>query len=349
MTTTNQTGPKGRPRRVETTSQLLPILLLLAAASKSDGGAHSDRVGYLMGTVCEISSNGNDASTTAAFNEIARVESSLSTWRPDSELSKLNRSLPGQPVTVSDELFEVLSRTMAWSARTKGAFNPLVGRLIEVWALRGAGAVPDGETLVAARDSAQLDQVALDPSTHTIRRLSDARFEEGAFGKGYALDRATALLRARGVSRASINFGGQIALFGSGSSIVEIASPLVRTQPLVRLRIPEGSLSTSGGSEKTFTVKGRTFIHIVDPRTGQALPPRGSVSVFSTRAFDADVLSTALFVLGPGEGMEWADTNGVAALFLTPRPDGSIELRASKTLRMLTAIEPLSRKIKLED
>lgn len=342
-------GPNSVLRRIETKSQFLLFLLPFCLSLDAQAAPQTVRAQYLMGTVCEISSDGANPVTTEAFEEIARVESMLSTWKPQSELARLNQSPVGQPAELSEELFALLSRALSWSVRTGGTFNPLVGRLVDVWGLRTGGAVPDAATLSAARDSARLDQVTLNAGRHTIQRHTDTWFEEGAFGKGYALDRAIALLRHRGVSQATINFGGQLAFFGQTSSLIEIASPEDRTQPIVRLRFPAGSVSTSGGSEKTFSARGRSFIHIVDPRSGEALPPRGSVTVFSPGAFDADVLSTALFVLGPDEGIPWAEANGVAVLYLLPDRRGSITFRASSTLRKLSAIEPLSKKLKLED
>jgi len=302
-----------------------------------------------MGTFCEISADADAEVTNAAFGEISRIESVLSTWRTDSELSTLNRTPAGQPATVSQELLELLSRSLDWSARTEGAFNPLSGRIIEAWGLRGSGSLPEPATILAARDSTDIGRITLDAAKRTITRDSDGRFEEGAFGKGYALDRAIEVLRKSGSERGYLNFGGQISLFGHSATAIDIASPLDRSLPVVRLQLPNGSISTSSGSEKTFTMKGRTFAHIVDPRTGQALPPRGSVSVYAASAFDADVLSTALYVLGPEAGMVWAEHNGVAALFLFPHSDGRIELQASSALKKLTRLESLSKTLFVKD
>ena len=140
------------------------------------------------------------------------------------------------------------------------------------------------------------------------------QFEEGAFGKGYAIDRMLALLDANEVL---IDFGGQLA--ARGSLRVTIADPKRRQRPVVELTLENASLSTSSNSEK---------LHIVDPRTGKQLPARGSASVIASDALTADILSTALFVMGPDEGLRWADKNGVAAIFITAANQIRLSARA---------------------
>jgi thiamine biosynthesis lipoprotein len=143
-----------------------------------------------------------------------------------------------------------------------------------------------------------------------------AAFEEGAFGKGYAIDRMIWVLRTKGVRRALINFGGQIGVFGDQPWIT-IADPEHRDTPAVGLLLANRSISTSSGSEKSFKSGSRVFTHLIDPRTGEALPPRGSVSVIDKSALTADILSTALYVMGPEEGLKWAQEHNVPAVFIT--------------------------------
>lgn len=242
------------------------------------------RARYLMGTVCEVSA-GDARQIEAAFAEAARVEAMLSTWRDDSELARVNAgAVPG------DELGDLLRVAELWRDKSGGAFDPHVRSLIELWKTRRDGALPD-PAAIANRDRGPV--------------------EEGAFGKGYALDR----MLARVDGDAVLNFGGQLLVRGSYE--VTIADPEHRDTPLYKLTLTNASLSTSSGSEKTFTAGGRVFTHIFDPRTGEALPPRGSVSVVASSALLADIQSTALYVLGADAGLRWADANGVAALFIT--------------------------------
>lgn len=261
------------------------------------------RARFLMGTVCEVTAPAGVAAP--AFAEAARVEAAISTWRNDSELSRINAGGQG-----SAEIYELLRDVTAIARETGGAFDPLVRPILDAWKIRDSGSVPDAQTIADAVRRANLDNVTF--SDGAIALKSGARFEEGGFGKGYALDRMLATTTADDVV---INFGGQIAV--RGEHVVAIADPNDRDRPVMNVTIRNESLSTSSGSEKSFTVGGRRFTHIVDPRTGEALPPRGSVSVIDASALRADVLSTALYVMGRDAGLAWARAHGVHAIFIS--------------------------------
>ncbi|HWS72171.1 MAG TPA: FAD:protein FMN transferase, partial [Thermoanaerobaculia bacterium] len=214
-------------------SQLLAGALILAALLPNAVLASSvTRARYAMGTVCEITAS-SEAQIEAAFAEARRVEGMLSTWREDSELARLNR---GELAAPSPELASLLTTAMQWSRETNGAFDPRIRSLIDAWQTRGSGAVPSRE------------QLALAMQRHV--------WEEGAFGKGYALDRMLPLLDGAAV----INFGGQLAVRGTRS--VTIADPSHRERPVVAFTMTNASLSTSSGSEKTFAANGRRFSHL---------------------------------------------------------------------------------------
>ncbi|HSP15441.1 MAG TPA: FAD:protein FMN transferase [Thermoanaerobaculia bacterium] len=269
-------------------------LIALALVPITASAVEVSRARYLMGTVCEITLDGDPPAVDAAFAEAARIESFLSTWRDDSELSRVNRG----EAEASAELRSLLDRAIAWRDQTGGAFDPQIRPLLDVWRTRSEGSVPSRTQIEAAI---------------AIVRTHRGPFEEGAFGKGYAMDRMLSVIASPHVV---INFGGQISV--RGASRVSIADPLRRDVPMVNVTLRDASLSTSSGSEKTFVVDGRTFTHIFDPRTGEALPPRGSVSVIAQDALTADILSTALYVMGPDEGLRWANAHHIAALFVTP-------------------------------
>jgi thiamine biosynthesis lipoprotein len=288
---------------------------MIVAAALLTAAALATRAQYLMGTVCEISAP-ESAKIDAAFAEGARIEAMISTWREDSELSRLNRAWKAAAVPPhSKELFELLKTVDEWRVRTDGAFDPRLGALIALWDMRGSGRVPTPEAIRAA--------------PRTV-------YEEGAFGKGYALDRMLAVL---GAGDAVLNFGGQLAV--RGAHRVAIADPEDRAKPILELTIRDASLSTSSGSEKTFVSGGRRFSHILDPRTGQALPPRGSVSVIAADALTADVLSTALYVMGPEAGLRWAREHGVTALF--------IDRKTITTSARVEDLHVLDRNFKVKD
>jgi thiamine biosynthesis lipoprotein len=288
-------------------ASLLTLLPSLALPSVT-------RARYLMGTICEISVLGSadaESQIRAAFDEAQRVEGLLSTWRDDSTLSRLNR---GETTAVSPELYQILEAAARWSRDTNGAFNPLVRPLIDAWKTRDGGALPRDAVVRAAIRRVRIENVRFE--NQTVALENGARFEEGAFGKGYAIDRMLATLRRHGARSALINFGGQLGAFGTPWE-TSIADPHRRHRPLVPVTLRNQSLSTSSGSEQSFTINGRRFTHIIDPRTGEALPPRGSVSVVHPSGFIADILSTALYVMGPEDGLRWARAHDITAIFIT--------------------------------
>ncbi len=281
----------------------ISVALALLVSPGTDA-AVTQRARYLMGTVCEVAvQNGTPADIERAFAEAARVEAMLSTWRDDSELARVNRG----EVQASPELRTLLDTTLEWSQRTGRAFEPRVRHLVDRWQLRG----PDAP-----------------------REKHENAFEEGAFGKGYAIDRMLALL---GSSEAMINFGGQIAV--RGELRVTIADPSNRQRPVLEMTLTDGSLSTSSGSEKTFERDGLVYSHILDPRTEAPVPPRGSASAIADDALAADILSTALYVMGEDDGLRWADAQGVAAIFINSNRTVRLSKKARERARGLTLVD----------
>lgn len=265
---------------------------------------------YLMGTVCEVAAE-KPEQIERAFAEAERIEGMLSTWTDASELARVNRG----EIAPSDELNALLFKARLWSKRTGGAFDPRIKALVDAWNIRDKPARP-------------------------AKFVKNEQIEEGAFGKGYALDRMLALLDGE----AMINFGGQIIV--RGKRAVTIADPVARDKPAIALTIENVSLSTSSGSEKTFEVDGVRLSHILDPRTGEALPPRGSVSVIADDALTADILSTALYVMGEDDGLRWAGAHGVAAIFINPSNHVRLSAAARERAR---GLELLDRNFSLKD
>lgn len=279
------------------------IVSLLAAAL-----ADASRARFLMGTVCEITAPATSAES--AFVEAARIDKFLSTWRADSELSRVNAAHGGR---VSPELAAVLARAMELARETDGAFDPLVRPIGDAWRIRDGGALPSEAQIADAARRAAMSNVSIDGNAITL--IDGAEFDEGGFGKGYAIDRMMALLPCG----TTINFGGQIAVCGERR--VSIADPEHRDHAVLELTLSNASLSTSSGSEKTFDSGGVRFSHLLDPRSGRALPPRGSASAIAASAFDADAFSTALYVMDVAGGIRWANAHHVAAIFITPEHD----------------------------
>lgn len=272
-----------------------PCLLALIATPPTQ-----DREVYAMGTRLKLHLEAADpvAAAEVVLAEVERIEAACSTWRPGSSWSRLNGA-EGAWQPLDREWLELLERTRSWSLRTGGAFDPALPALLRLRGLRaGAGA---GEP---AKSGFGCHLLEVDPLNGRARLREGAGIDEGGFLKGYALDAAH---RAARSASGWMDFGGQLLAWGRPQR-VEIADPARRDRPRAVLQLRDASLSTTGCSER-----GR---HILDPRSGLACAPWGSASVVAASAFEADLLSTAVYVLGPEAGLAWASAEDIAVLFL---------------------------------
>ena len=261
---------------------------------------------------------------------LEQTDAVLSTWRPDSEISRLHSAVGEAPTQLTAATCSLLSEAGRLAAYTGGAFDPVVGALVEAWDLHGAGRVPTRHQLESARAHSGWHRVRLDSERCTLSMPVGVSLDVGAFGKGEALDRVRR--EAPVVEPWLIDLGGQIAVSGAPPGMdgweVAIAHPRDRRRAAIPITLTAGSLATSGG-ERDLDVTGTRVGHLLDPRTGAPAPFGGSVSVWAEQALVADALSTALFVMGPDDGLPWADANAVAALFLQIDPGGELRRRPS--------------------
>jgi thiamine biosynthesis lipoprotein len=281
------------------------------------------------------------SASEAGAREIERIEALLSTWREDTPLARLNAAAPGMATPVSPELFALLKRVFEWEKTTDGAFDPAILPLVTAWGLRTGGCIPDATSLARARAASRGALFTFEESSSSVtRRDALAGIDEGAWGKGWALDRAGAALRAAGATSGILDLGGQIFAFGEGVS-VGVADPRDRTRSVARLRLTEASASTSGNSERSVALNGRRVGHVLDPRTGFPARDFGSVTVVAPSGLVADILSTAFSVLGPEEGLALSErlrANGVAhetVFFLEGEECGNLTVRGSPGIRAL--------------
>lgn len=308
------------------------------AAAAPDGRWEAvERRLSLMGSWLRISLEAPTRAEALAVSErivreLEAAEARLSTWRPDSELARLNAAPVGELVRVSPLLRRELERARDWSVETDGAFDPALAPLVAAWSLRSGGAQPTADALAAAREACGIERWSIE--SEGVRRLHrHAGFEEGAFGKGAGLDAALAAVESMTWRALSIDLGGQLLeARHSGALRRLVADPNRRDAAALAIEVPNGSLATSGDSERGLVVDGEPRSHILDPRTGSPSPRRGSVTVWASTAFDADCLSTACYVLGPDAAFALAQARAdVELLWLQHGPNG-LEARISQGL-----------------
>jgi thiamine biosynthesis lipoprotein len=299
-----------------------------------------------MGTDLDLHVEAADREQALAASERAVValeaaEARLSTWRDDTELARLNRAPVGQPQALSPRLAAELAAVRRCWEETDGAFDPAVGPLIAAWGLRSGGRRPEPSELraaMAAMAASGMDSLSLREGT-AERTRPGLVLEEGGWGKGAGLADALAALRAEpGVTRAALDLGGQVAVFGGSGAgwTVPVADPRrsgLPRRPVVAIAIDGGSVSTSGNGERGIVVGGERLGHLLDPRTGSPAPDFGSLTVWTDDPLRADCLSTGLYVMGPERALTWAAAHpGVEVLVLRTRGQ-RLEALASPGLR----------------
>jgi len=266
---------------------------------------------YSMGTKLRLSVWADDRpaavhASEAALVAIEAVEARLSTWRRGTELDRLNHSAARAWFSLSADLARDLAEAGRWWRETGGAFDPGLASLVEAWDLRGKGRRPTAGDLERAKGSAGFRHLEL--AGARARRLAEGfGVEEGGFGKGIALRDAAAAAKRAGAVCAELDLGGQILLSGTcPERMVGVADPRRRDRVVAELPLRSGSVATSGSSERYVEIDGLEWSHILDPVTGQPAQGWGSVTVIADDPVAADCLATALYVMGPVRGLEWA-------------------------------------------
>jgi FAD:protein FMN transferase len=318
---------------------LLPALFLLATPAPPQVWVERETV--VMGTSLRVgvlapSRAAGIEAIEDAFDAVRREDSLLSTWRDDSEITRLNRAPAGTPIALPVELYRLLRECERWSRETGGAFDPGIGPLVDVWDLRGRGRIPPPAALDTARARSGIVHFAFADGTHSVtKRRSGAWVDTGAFGKGAALGTAGSALRRHGIEAGFLNFGGQVLALGTDRGadwIVPVAHPSKRDQPVMRIRLRGRSASTSSQSERHVDVEGRRLGHILDPRSGRPVPAWGSVTVVAEDPTLADVLSTALLVLGPEAALAWGRSHADVGVLVLREQGGRVVPRWSGAL-----------------
>ncbi|MBI2892810.1 MAG: FAD:protein FMN transferase [Deltaproteobacteria bacterium] len=282
----------------------------------------------LMGTIFEIMVVGRESRATeeaiaGAFDEVARLEEMMSEWRPASQISKVNAAAGWSAVRVDAELMLVIQEGLRIARLSDGAFDISWAALRGLWNFNADD--PRPPTRAAARAAAKLvnwRDVIVDERARTVMlKRPGMAIGLGGIAKGYALDRAAEVLKARGLHDFIIYGGGQVLVSGQKGGRpwrVGIQHPRRRDVYFAYFSPGAGSVSTSGDYEHYFVKDTVRYHHILDPTTGFPANASVAVTVVSPTGLAADAIDTALFILGPTKGMQLARRLGIEALFIDP-------------------------------
>jgi thiamine biosynthesis lipoprotein len=251
-----------------------------------------------------------------AIEEFRRIETLMSPRLPDSDVSRIN-ALSGSTVTVSQDTFRVLQQSL-WAGETSsGAFDITFASLAELWKFGdAAGPIPrPPDSSVVAQRLGLVDyrRVQLGPEPLQVKIPGGVAIGLGGIAKGYAVDRAAAVLRAKGVNNFVLQAGGDMLASGSGPERkrwrTAIQDPRGAGQSsFATMELQDIALTTAGDYERFYFWEGRRYHHIIDPRTGYPATACRSVSITAPQAWVADALDDAVFILGPARGLEMVES-----------------------------------------
>ncbi len=240
------------------------------------------------------------------FQEAARIDRLMSTYKDDSEISEINRRAADTAVVAGEELFGLIRRSIDISRLTDGAFDITYESVGQHYDFRKHQRPDDG---TVAKELANIDYrlLQLDDSKTTVRFLKKGvRINLGGIAKGYVVERGIALLRTRGIRNAVVTAGGDSRLLGDRRGrpwMIGIRDPRVDGEVAISVPLEDEAISTSGDYERFFDEDGIRYHHIIHPGTGTPAGGVHSATVFGPDAVVTDALSTSVFILGVDKGL----------------------------------------------
>jgi len=265
----------------------------------------------IMGTAIHVELWSDDRAAAASaidavMAEMHRIDRLMSPYKEDSELSRINREAAQRPVTVCQELFDLLARSLAFSELSGGAFDITYASAGHLYDYRRRVRPSDAQ-LEAARAAIGYRNLDLDPATRSVRFTRDGvRIDLGGFAKGYAVECGAAILAARGVQHAVVAAGGDSRLLGDRCGrpwTIGVRDPRREGEVVAVLPLQDVAVSTSGDYERYFDDGDERCHHLIDPRTGKSPHAVHSVTVIAPDGLTSEALSKTVFVLGAEAGI----------------------------------------------
>jgi FAD:protein FMN transferase len=295
--------------------RILGIALLWSGVST----AHAEwlkREAAIMGTRCAVELWAEDkakgeAGIESVFAEMRRIDELMSTYKPQSELSRVNAEAAEHPVRVSKELYDVLATSVEYSKLTRGTFDITYASVGYLYDYRNH-IHPDDKTIVAALPGIDYRHLRLVPESTSVGfDRKGVRVDLGGIGKGYAVDRGIAVLQAAGITHAMVNAGGDTRIIGDRLGrpwVVGIRHPDDEKKIVLKMPLTDAAMSTSGDYERFFDEEGVRYHHILDPKTGKSPHKVRSVTIIGPNATRTDALTKSVFVMGAQEGIAFINT-----------------------------------------
>jgi thiamine biosynthesis lipoprotein len=274
-----------------------------------------------------------------ALGEIRRLETVMTTWRPEAELSRVNAAAGKSAVPVSPETLDVVKKSLWVSKLSGGVFDVTFEAMHGLWKFDEdlEPVVPPADAIERARKLIDYRKIRIDEEKHTLRLdRAGMRMSLGGIAKGYAVDAAARVLEAEGLTSFFVQAGGDLYVRGKkpdgtpwrvGARDPRGHGP---NDYFAFVEVEDHAFSTAGDYERSFVKDGVRYHHILDPRTGRPATASRSVTIWAKDAFTADAIDDAVFILGPEKGIALVDSiEGAGALIV----DAKNKVRISKRLQ----------------
>lgn len=268
----------------------------------------------------------------AALDEVDRLDRTLSIYRPDSQVSRLNAAAGLGPRPASESVLDLLALCQRLADETEGSVDPALGALVRAWGFdAGKRMVPSDERRARALELTGMKNIRFDPDPGTVELMRPGvELNFGAIGKGYALDRAAAVLRNPWKVPSALVHGGTSSVYAIGNSpdetggwMIGIRDPGDDAGCIGAVWLHDQGLATSGGRHRFFEAEGKRWGHILDPRSGRPAEGMRSVTVVAPTAAEADALSTAFFIMGSGFAARYAASRRRIGAVLFPETENT--------------------------
>ena len=292
----------------------------------------------VMGTFARAVVIAEDSNTAKkcienAFEEIHKVDSLMSDYKSDSEISRANKDGAKTAVHLSKSTYEVLQRSIEFSKLTHGAFDVTVGPLVDLFhSAEKKQVAPTKEQIAQAKSKVGFEKLKLDDQNRTVQFAVDGmRLDLGGIAKGYAVDKAVEAMQACGAIGGMVDLGGDIRCFGAPLKgrdhwVIGLQNPNLdedvgEQNLMLKLKLTNGAVATSGDYQQFVLIEGKRHSHIINRKNGTSSEGLSSVTIIADNATDADALATAVTVMGTEKGIALIEKlPDIEAILITSQP-----------------------------
>lgn len=271
------------------------------------------------------------------ITRLAQIDHNMSTYKQDSEISLFNKLKPNEWFKISTETMHVIRAGQQVSELSSGAFDITIGKLVNLWGFGptiNLDSIPPQSKITAIMDQVGYKRLQLaDQPPQLLKTTPNVYLDLSAIAKGYAVDAIAKLLLDHSIQNFMVEIGGEIITHGHKKPqtpwVIGIQSPAVVEQSVQKkLFLTDVAMATSGDYRNYFEQDGIRYSHTIDPRTGHPINHKlASVTVVSSSCMNADAYATAIMVLGPTEGMKFANKNNIAIFMIIKEGNSFTEVK----------------------